>query len=143
MATQPGIDWICRFCKSRGVALRCSQCKFTTYCDAECQKKDWKAHKVVCPKPDAARLEYIAIVEKTINAVAPLLDFENTPMTDPETSTCRYSFASLASLTISQSWTTVRRLSLPSFALITSPAAVAPILLGRGIRFSSSRACAA
>lgn len=42
-----------------------------------------KAHKVVCPKPDAARLEYIAIVEKTINAVAPLLDFENAPMTDP------------------------------------------------------------
>ncbi|EIW54764.1 uncharacterized protein TRAVEDRAFT_39272 [Trametes versicolor FP-101664 SS1] len=28
--------------------MRCSGCKMTRYCGAECQKKDWKRHKVSC-----------------------------------------------------------------------------------------------
>ena len=35
--------------------LRCSRCKTTLYCGAECQREDWKAHKPNCcappPKP--------------------------------------------------------------------------------------------
>ncbi|KAI0667221.1 hypothetical protein C8Q78DRAFT_1071983 [Trametes maxima] len=27
---------------------RCSRCKLTRYCGAECQKKDWARHKVTC-----------------------------------------------------------------------------------------------
>lgn len=29
-------------------AKRCQQCKVPIYCGAECQKKDWKTHKLVC-----------------------------------------------------------------------------------------------
>ncbi|KAH9848744.1 hypothetical protein C2E23DRAFT_417762 [Lenzites betulinus] len=28
--------------------LRCSRCKMTRYCGVECQKSDWKRHKVAC-----------------------------------------------------------------------------------------------
>lgn len=28
--------------------LRCSKCKEAYYCDVECQKEDWKAHKGRC-----------------------------------------------------------------------------------------------
>lgn len=27
---------------------RCTKCRKVLYCDAECQKADWKAHKMVC-----------------------------------------------------------------------------------------------
>ena len=30
--------------------LRCSGCRTVGYCSAECQKKDWKQHKVNCKK---------------------------------------------------------------------------------------------
>ena len=30
--------------------LRCSGCRTVGYCSAECQKKDWKQHKVNCQK---------------------------------------------------------------------------------------------
>ena len=28
--------------------LRCSRCKITTYCSADCQKSDWGSHKLNC-----------------------------------------------------------------------------------------------
>jgi len=31
--------------------LICSICKITTYCSAECQRKDWKNHKTFCSAP--------------------------------------------------------------------------------------------
>jgi hypothetical protein len=31
-----------------GQFKHCTRCKSTFYCDQECQKKDWKAHKLVC-----------------------------------------------------------------------------------------------
>lgn len=30
--------------------LKCSRCLIVKYCYAECQRKDWKAHKKVCSK---------------------------------------------------------------------------------------------
>ena len=43
---------ICNFCLSREVFAprfqTCSGCKVIHYCDTECQKKDWKAHRILC-----------------------------------------------------------------------------------------------
>ncbi|KAM3931204.1 histone-lysine N-methyltransferase SMYD3 [Leptodactylus fuscus] len=39
----------CDLCLSRGQKLqRCSQCKFSRYCNSLCQKKAWKDHKREC-----------------------------------------------------------------------------------------------
>jgi hypothetical protein len=43
------MEQVCRVCGQRqGKLKRCSLCHVTCYCSAECQKKDWKEHKVVC-----------------------------------------------------------------------------------------------
>ncbi|KAI0791857.1 hypothetical protein C8Q75DRAFT_57617 [Abortiporus biennis] len=42
----------CMFCNDEATAQqplnRCSRCKLTRYCGAECQKTDWKRHKIFC-----------------------------------------------------------------------------------------------
>ncbi|KZS95900.1 hypothetical protein SISNIDRAFT_464194 [Sistotremastrum niveocremeum HHB9708] len=38
----------CASCAKEDVTLRCSACKHVSYCNAECQKKDWKSHKPIC-----------------------------------------------------------------------------------------------
>ena len=43
------IEQVCMVCGDRqGKLKRCSACGVTCYCSAECQKKDWKEHKLVC-----------------------------------------------------------------------------------------------
>ena len=42
---------VCNHCNTRKESmLRCSRCKSVHYCNTECQKSDWKAHKHACGK---------------------------------------------------------------------------------------------
>lgn len=50
-AEQKGLEHksMCLGCtKTYSGSLRCSVCKFATYCSKECQRADWKDHKVRC-----------------------------------------------------------------------------------------------
>jgi len=38
----------CDHCGKHGCDLACSRCKAVTYCDAKCQKAEWKRHKKSC-----------------------------------------------------------------------------------------------
>ena len=43
----------CPICNTKQVKLTCSRCKVRRYCSQECQRQDWKAHKIYCRKPSA------------------------------------------------------------------------------------------
>jgi hypothetical protein len=49
----------CEACKEPS-SLICSLCKFISYCCYECQKKDWKRHKIDCQHLS----EIVAILKK-------------------------------------------------------------------------------
>lgn len=38
------------YCKKSNCKLKCGNCKHIKYCSVECQKKDWKIHKLMCVK---------------------------------------------------------------------------------------------
>ena len=40
----------CNSCLCAGARLQCTACKAVRYCDAECQRADWKRHKSACAK---------------------------------------------------------------------------------------------
>ena len=39
----------CGFCKAEFGNLKCTSCRKVSYCSKDCQTKDWKSHKPVCP----------------------------------------------------------------------------------------------
>lgn len=59
-------------CKSYEVPYKCCNCKCVSYCSRECQKADWKSHKLVCnqlsnkftTKSDRKNLLYLNILMK-------------------------------------------------------------------------------
>uniref|UniRef100_A0A8C8BCP7 Tudor domain-containing protein 1 n=1 Tax=Otus sunia TaxID=257818 RepID=A0A8C8BCP7_9STRI len=52
----------CHHCGLFG-SLRCSQCKQISYCSAECQKKDWRAHGVVCEPGNSTSVDSLKTEE--------------------------------------------------------------------------------
>ena len=46
MRSQVGIQ--CSNCGKRGAKKMCASCDASYYCDAECQRRHWKTHKVIC-----------------------------------------------------------------------------------------------
>ena len=55
----------CNYCFKKHSGLRCSQCKITYYCDANCQKADWLSHKINCTKTKINSLKSIVLVSGT------------------------------------------------------------------------------
>jgi len=39
---------LCAFCGTHGANKKCSGCQIVRYCSVECQKGDWKCHKIQC-----------------------------------------------------------------------------------------------
>ena len=44
------VDKTCKSCenKNKKQLKRCSKCEVVYYCNKECQRKDWKEHKIEC-----------------------------------------------------------------------------------------------
>ena len=65
------------YCKSYEVSYKCGNCKCVSYCSRECQKADWKTHKLVCnqlsnkftTKSDRKNLLYHNILMKNSAAI--------------------------------------------------------------------------
>lgn len=45
---------LCPVCNESEATLTCSRCKKRRYCSRECQRKEWKRHKMYCRAPAAA-----------------------------------------------------------------------------------------
>jgi hypothetical protein len=42
-------SYLCSTCHKKAEKMKCCGCKCVAYCDATCQKKQWKQHSVTCP----------------------------------------------------------------------------------------------
>eukprot|EP00658_Telonema_sp_P-2_P079945 TRINITY_DN7869_c0_g1_i1.p1 TRINITY_DN7869_c0_g1~~TRINITY_DN7869_c0_g1_i1.p1 ORF type:complete len:351 (+),score=72.46 TRINITY_DN7869_c0_g1_i1:119-1171(+) len=47
----------CGTCGAEAAGLRCSRCKVTWYCSKQCQRSDWKHHKLSCRETEEAHVE--------------------------------------------------------------------------------------
>lgn len=63
--------------------LLCTHCYATWYCNAECQQKDWEAHKRWCNRPDAKpdtgplRVTVIDVRKKTADEAAEMKEIQD------------------------------------------------------------------
>jgi hypothetical protein len=39
---------ICEYCGNSGIRLKCSMCRTAHYCGVDCQRHDWKRHRIFC-----------------------------------------------------------------------------------------------
>ncbi|KAF7338746.1 hypothetical protein MSAN_02197000 [Mycena sanguinolenta] len=58
----------CRTCRAREplvTLLRCTKCKYIYYCSKECQRADWKHHKVLCWETvaDLEKIEHLRLTD--------------------------------------------------------------------------------
>lgn len=61
----------CEAChKDHGVLLLCKRCRQATYCNAQCQKKDWNIHKAECDRLQVKRQKFPE-VPKLLTASSP------------------------------------------------------------------------
>jgi hypothetical protein len=56
---------MCANCgNTTGPLSACSQCKQVFYCSKECQKSDWKSHKLNCRKIEVPKIEVPTLSSK-------------------------------------------------------------------------------
>ena len=75
ISSSPPVTLICSVCGEKS-SLRCSNCLGALYCSVECQKKDWKTHKVICKKAQEVKKSYEALGYRTVEEIDALLEEE-------------------------------------------------------------------
>jgi hypothetical protein len=61
----------CNLCNNTNSTKRCSACKKVTYCSEQCQKMDWKVHKLSCTyvsKIKVCHVNGIQVTEATLDS---------------------------------------------------------------------------
>lgn len=48
------MDSCCSFCGAGSARKQCGSCRTAVYCSIDCQRSDWKGHKLTCVKPGRA-----------------------------------------------------------------------------------------
>ena len=61
---------LCATCNKSGARLACSACMSVEYCDAGCQRRSWKSHKLECKSRAASRLSLLQDGAEAGNTVA-------------------------------------------------------------------------
>lgn len=51
----------CSTCGEEKASKKCSKCKKVQYCDRECQRLHWFAHKKECERPITTQVEQLSI----------------------------------------------------------------------------------
>jgi hypothetical protein len=72
------IPSLCDCCAKDGAHLKCSACKGVYYCNRECQKEHWKAHKIQC-KQFSSFFEEMKEKDKMLEAKEHKTYDENSP----------------------------------------------------------------
>eukprot|EP00753_Platysulcus_tardus_P014812 PLAT4548.1.p1 GENE.PLAT4548.1~~PLAT4548.1.p1 ORF type:complete len:363 (+),score=156.79 PLAT4548.1:11-1099(+) len=68
--TKKAVPTTCANCGAEGAKLRCSRCKKVVYCNAKCQRSDWRFHKRICQKPKKKPTKEERELEKRRRAAA-------------------------------------------------------------------------
>ncbi len=68
----------CAVCLKRA-SLRCIRCKVTYYCEKECQRKDWKAHKKVCSGSNIQPQDFMSARMEQMNVRGPMAKATDIP----------------------------------------------------------------
>lgn len=61
---------VCQITKDLDKLKRCSQCRTAIYCGAECQRKDWKTHKLECISLELKNLARKEIPDESTSPLA-------------------------------------------------------------------------
>ena len=62
-------DGFCFACSKPGMKHACSGCGTATYCNGECQKRDWKVHKAVCGEMKTRRVFAQVCMKKIVESL--------------------------------------------------------------------------
>ncbi|KAJ7163742.1 hypothetical protein C8R46DRAFT_1101217 [Mycena filopes] len=66
----------------------CSKCKNTPYCSQDCQKADWKSHKVTCSRPSVVRGIVLGCQSDSRNGIFNEIDLDATHPIHSQGTTC-------------------------------------------------------
>lgn len=58
----------CKKCETKGKEMfLCSRCLYTSYCSKDCQRDDWKSHKMSCKTTKKQAEDLVATLMKRKN----------------------------------------------------------------------------